>query len=291
MGVCCMSDKNQTQESTSVETRTKNELNMHDILRSALDWKQWLADDLRLLIQAKKDDLADDSIIRDFVIQHLSTYDLLNRMFNMIMGDLNGDVFSMPEISELQQVVPDLTDAVESEQNHDVEPMLELQLDKLGQDLSDTLNQGVAESDSAAISDDQPELPAEDEPENHQNELVVGDAEITPLTSVSDGEQEQEQEQQEQEQEQEQSIDEHDEQPSDPIRDDAPSVSNDVTDYEKESESVSTEALVSRIWDKSFEDDFFNSKGVSGKHEHIDDNGGTDGDETVGEPNEPEQEQ
>lgn len=142
----------------------KTQLPVGDLLKNALQWKQWMADDLRLLIRMKRDDQLDEDALRELTTHHLKTYDLVNQLFSFVTGDNTEDgyLFDLPNVEYLLEVLPTL-DVSEGDVDKMIEPMLELELDGLSQELRDASTQEDAEDDMSNNDDQEPTQDLNDE--------------------------------------------------------------------------------------------------------------------------------
>lgn len=107
-----------------------------DVLKNALHWKQWMANDLRVLIQMGREEGLDKKSLQDLITHHLKTYDLVNQTFVFITGDNEDKLFDLPNIDYLQEILPSLS-FDRDELDDVIEPMLELELESLSGELKD----------------------------------------------------------------------------------------------------------------------------------------------------------
>lgn len=135
-----------------------------EILKNALEWKQWMADDLRTMIKLRQEKGLDNVILLELMSHHLNTYHLLNTTFSMISGEEDNSLFDMPEIELLQSIIPELTlPMVET----DIEPMLETKLDALSNELKNSVQQTTVEDNP---SQPEPEKQDSDFEQTEQND-------------------------------------------------------------------------------------------------------------------------
>ncbi len=120
------------------------------LLKNALDWKQWMVDDLRILIEIEQDaDLGTEATYR-LIYHHLKTYRLVNEIFGVATGDIENELFDLPSIDYLRDLLPTL-DLTEDDVEGIIEPMLELELDELSIQLKENIKQ---EQDDEVVVDD-----------------------------------------------------------------------------------------------------------------------------------------
>lgn len=153
-----------------------------EILKNALEWKQWMADDLRSLIKLRQDKGLDELILLELMSHHLNTYTLLNTTFSMISGEEDNSLFDMPELELLQSIIPELTLPMIAT---DIEPMLETKLDALSGELKKSVQQTVGDGSPIQLDPENQDVDFEqpeqtDEPSDIPEDLpeVLVDEEI-----------------------------------------------------------------------------------------------------------------
>lgn len=123
---------------TAVVEATTKSVSVNEVLKNALDWKQWMADDLRLLIKTAKEENTSETSMLNLINHHLKTYSLLNSVFGLVTGAPDDQLFDLPELELLQQAVPGLlADSQNDQSETDIEPMLELTLNELSGNLNE----------------------------------------------------------------------------------------------------------------------------------------------------------
>lgn len=127
-----------------------NGISINELLKNALTWKQWIADDLRLLIQLKERDEVSTETLHGLVIHHLKVYHMMNAMFRLYTNE-EDELFEFPSLDVLQKIVPTLDISSDDDLDKLVEPMLELELDDLSEELHEQMMkevEDVSDSDS-----------------------------------------------------------------------------------------------------------------------------------------------
>ena len=110
----------------------KGKSDMKSILKNALHWKQWMVDDFRILIELSEQDDVNKKALHSLIVHHLQTYQLVNQTYELILGD--DKLFDLPNIEKLQKILPTL-DLEKVSSEGIIEPMLELELDELSEEL------------------------------------------------------------------------------------------------------------------------------------------------------------
>lgn len=110
----------------------KGKSDMKSILKNALHWKQWMVDDFRILIELSEQDNVNKKALHSLIVHHLQTYQLVNQTYELILGD--DKLFDLPNIEKLQKILPTL-DLEKVSSEGIIEPMLELELDELSEEL------------------------------------------------------------------------------------------------------------------------------------------------------------
>lgn len=133
-------------------------VSINTILKNALDWKQWMVDDLKLLLEVSRNEQLSDKALHALIMHHLKTYTLVNQSYSHIIGDSTSELFELPNLDYLKDILPGL-DLANTSVDTVIEPMLELELDGLSKELrEETLNPGVTqiidERDDLDDSDD-----------------------------------------------------------------------------------------------------------------------------------------
>lgn len=173
----------------------EKKVSVDSILKNALHWKQWMADDLKILLEVSRNEKLSDKALHALIMHHLKTYTLVNQSFSHITGRPDSDLFELPNLDYLKEILPGL-DLSGDDVDTVIEPMLELELDGLSKELrEETLNLGekkVVETndDTTDMDDDEPlikvtveddvtyELGAENDNDNNDNEddVIIDDA-------------------------------------------------------------------------------------------------------------------
>lgn len=152
-----------------------------EILKNALEWKQWMADDLRTLIKLRQEKGLDDLILLELMSHHLNTYNLLNTTFSMISGEEDNSLFDMPELELLQSIIPELTlPMLET----DIEPMLETKLDALSNELKNSVQQTATEDNSIQIDPETQEVDFEQPEQNDEPSVIAEEETAEDLPSL-----------------------------------------------------------------------------------------------------------
>lgn len=112
----------------------KSHLDMNRVLKNALHWKQWMADDFRILIELSEQKGGDKRALHTLIVHHLQTYQLVNQTYDFITGGDDEKLFDLPNIEKLQEILPTL-DLAKVFSEGIIEPMLELELDELSEEL------------------------------------------------------------------------------------------------------------------------------------------------------------
>lgn len=133
-----------------------------DLLKNALQWKQWLADDLRLLVQMKKDEEVGVEAFQELLTHHLQTYELVNQTYSFVTEDQDEPLFDLPNLEYLQKIIPTL-DVDQEDIDRLIEPMLELELESLSSELKNEA-EALTHNDDGVVAEDteEDECPEED---------------------------------------------------------------------------------------------------------------------------------
>lgn len=158
------------------------------VLKNALEWKQWMADDLRILIDLVQDDGLNQHRVEELVMHHLDTYRLVNDVFDSVSGGLGEPLFSLPSIERLQKLMPTLDFTAEGVEQL-LEPMLELEVGELSNTLEqEILRKGVdsGSAEDAVRVDDEIEI---DDDTNEVEDVVDDgfDSSDEYVDDISDG--------------------------------------------------------------------------------------------------------
>lgn len=148
---------------TAIVQATDHSVSVNDVLKNALDWKQWMADDLRLLIQTAKEETLSEAGKLNLIGHHLKTYQLVNNVFGLVTGSKDERLFDLPELEMLQEIVPELSALLVPTEDSEIEPMLELKLGELSGQLKDLTEHPTPEVAPLPVS----------EPEETDEEDVV----------------------------------------------------------------------------------------------------------------------
>ena len=114
----------------------EKKVSVDNILKNALQWKQWMADDLRILLEVSRNDNLSDQALHRLITHHLKTYTLVNQSFGYMIDSPETELFELPNLDYLKEILPSL-DLTESNVEKVIEPMLELELDGLSRELRD----------------------------------------------------------------------------------------------------------------------------------------------------------
>lgn len=109
-------------------------ISIDNILKNALHWKQWMADDLRILLDTSRNENLSDKALHRLIMHHLKTYTLVNQSFSYMIDSPDTDLFELPNLDYLKEILPGL-DLDENDVEKVIEPMLELELDGLSKEL------------------------------------------------------------------------------------------------------------------------------------------------------------
>lgn len=147
----------------------EKKVSVDSILKNALQWKQWMADDLRILLNVSRNDNLSDKALHRLITHHLKTYTLVNQSFGYMIDSPETELFELPNLDYLKEILPSL-DLTDSNVEKVIEPMLELELDGLSRELRDeTLKPKEAvellhdEDESEDVVDDEYNLDLHDE--------------------------------------------------------------------------------------------------------------------------------
>lgn len=134
---CVSYNENEQVSKGPSVTGVDHVVSINDILKKALDWKQWLADDLRALILIKKESNLDDEQLLRLVQHHLRTYTHLNETFQLITGNESESLFEYSEwdLNDLTTIVGIKQSALTQGSDTKVEAMLETTIAHLQQEL------------------------------------------------------------------------------------------------------------------------------------------------------------
>lgn len=114
----------------------EKKVSIDSILKNALHWKQWMADDLRILLNVSRNENLSDKALHRLITHHLKTYTLVNQSFGYMIDSPETELFELPNLDYLKEILPSL-DLTESNVEKVIEPMLELELDGLSRELRD----------------------------------------------------------------------------------------------------------------------------------------------------------
>lgn len=164
-------------------------ISVRDMLKNALQWKQWMVDDLRLLIHLSETGDIDSDSLHALMTHHLQTYELVNQTYTFLTDDDEDKLFDLPNIEELKRILPTL-DLTKDSKEDIIEPMLELELDDLSGDLHAEAKQDSFVEEPLAVTDveveddeDEEDEPAADDVDEY--EIFVDDLELDePIESV-----------------------------------------------------------------------------------------------------------
>lgn len=135
----------------------EKKVSVDSILKNALQWKQWMADDLRILLNVSRNDNLSDKALHQLITHHLKTYTLVNQSFGYMIDSPETELFELPNLDYLKEILPSL-DLTESNVEKVIEPMLELELDGLSRELRDeTLKPKEEEEEAVEVLHDEDE--------------------------------------------------------------------------------------------------------------------------------------
>lgn len=114
----------------------EKKVSIDSILKNALHWKQWMADDLRILLNVSRNESLSDKALHRLIAHHLKIYTLVNQSFSYMIDSPETELFELPNLDYLKEILPSL-DLTELNVEKIIEPMLELELDGLSRELRD----------------------------------------------------------------------------------------------------------------------------------------------------------
>jgi len=143
----------------------RKDIGVSEMLKNALHWKQWMVDDFRILIELGEQGDIDKKSLYKLVLHHLQTYKLVNQTYVFLTGDEDDKLFDLPNIEELQEILPTL-DLSNLSTEGIIEPMLELELDDLSEELYEdalVVNQVDESDEDEDVIEIEEEMTQEDE--------------------------------------------------------------------------------------------------------------------------------